>query len=148
MPLKHSAGLPTVSSPSNNCCSAALRTNQSNPQVHHVSKVVSAPGQRLPSQKPCSSGAFNLTTYRRYASQQMYVTQRGIKGVGAKSKLKFVAHANGRVNVGRLDVAASQSVMHPTIHRADISVEVLVEAVVGVQGKSFEPSAANGMRGR
>jgi protein-S-isoprenylcysteine O-methyltransferase Ste14 len=60
---------------------------------------------------------------------------------------ELVAHANGRVNVGGVEVAAGHAVVHPAVHGAQVDVEVDVEAVIGVERKGVEASAASAVRG-
>src|ERR1700683_4701565 len=65
---------------------------------------------------------------------------------GIASHSELVAHANGGVDVVRGEVAAGRSVMHAAVHGAHVSVEVLGEPVVGVEGKSVQASAAGAVR--
>jgi len=60
---------------------------------------------------------------------------------------KFVAHADGGIDVSGVDVAAGHTFAHPAVHGADVSVEVHVESVVGVEGKGLETSAASAVCG-
>ena len=61
---------------------------------------------------------------------------------------EFVAHTNGGVDVGRVKVAARHAIVDAAVHGAQVSVEVLVEVVVGIEGKGLEATAAGAIHRR
>jgi len=96
--------------------------------------------------KPVASGEFGASPVTHAAPKLMIVKERNHQ-LRFASHLELVAHANRRVDIGRVDVAARQTVVHPAVHRADVGVEVRIESVVGVEGKGLEASTAGGVRG-
>jgi hypothetical protein len=57
-----------------------------------------------------------------------------------------VTHANGGIDVGRVEVAVGHAVVHRAVHGAQVSVKVPVESVVGVEREGLEAAATNAVR--
>src|ERR1700684_2760536 len=68
-----------------------------------------------------------------------------LRGAVLARASKLVADAKRGIDVGRLQIAAGHTIVHAAVHDAHVYVEVLVEAVVGIERKRLKAAAASAM---